>query len=188
MKGQEEAPIELLIGVTVLTFVLIIAYYVYENVSSTQYLERVKASTSQFARVIENVAQGGPGTTQHISLDFSGSSGDTRISQITIAKGPPDACLNALGTRDCYMIYVIANVSGTMQIVHSELLYHVSGEDIWYDPTGANMNCDYTGLLTYFSNPSSGDACGAENFLNAGVYHFTVSKTPDDKILISTGG
>ena len=70
-KGQEEAPIELLIGVTVLAFVLAIGLYTYQNLASQEYRQKLEASFSKFAGDLETIYRGGLHTSTTVDFDLS---------------------------------------------------------------------------------------------------------------------
>ncbi len=178
LRGQEEAPIELLIGVTVLTFVLIIAYYVYENASSQQCVEKIKATSAELASVISQVAQGGPGTTRYFSADFSCEDTSTRISYVIIGKGNKQTCRSLFGRPDCYMLYVFGNVSGNLQLVHAEVLQNVfSPPKMDVGGSTLELTCDYNTLIK--------GQCGRDMEMPARIYSMRISKQADGSVLIS---
>jgi len=106
-RGQESAPIELLIGVTILTFVLIIGFYIISQSSSQEYEQKLKASFSNFARDLESVYLGGVGTSLRVNIDFSApSAGDNfAISFIKLTQGVPSTCERQVGRNDCLELY-----------------------------------------------------------------------------------
>ncbi len=175
-KGQEAAPIELMIGVTVLAFVLVIAYYVYSNAAASQCVEKIRASSAQLARTIEEVAQQGPGTTRYVTVGFSCQSQNVKVSYITIAEGPDQTCQRMAGASRCYMLYVIGDESGQLTVIHSELLRNV-GESVGikYKVGGeeTKMKCDYNSLVAYLKD---GSGCDAGAFIKAGEYSFRITK------------
>ena len=105
-KGQEEAPIELLIAVTILTFVLIIGFYTYENTCRAQFEQKMRASLSKFASDLELVYQGAQGTSRLVEVDFSPIGCPGSISDIRLVAGTPDLCLAQLGIQECLLIVV----------------------------------------------------------------------------------
>ncbi|MEM0372790.1 MAG: hypothetical protein QXO69_03075 [archaeon] len=110
MRGQEEAPIELLIGVTILTFVIIIGMYVFNSSCATQQEQKLRASFSKFARDLELVYFGSTGTSQITRIDFTQSAGcaDYSIDSIRITKGPTATCNSQLGRPDCLVLSAVS--------------------------------------------------------------------------------
>lgn len=105
-KGQEEAPIELLIAVTILTFVLIIGFYTYENTCRAQFEQKMRASLSKFASDLELVYQGAQGTSRLVEVDFLPIGCPGSISDIRLVAGTTNLCLAQLGIPDCLFIVV----------------------------------------------------------------------------------
>lgn len=105
-KGQEEAPIELLIAVTVLTFVLIIGFYTYENTCKAQFEQKMRASLSKFASDLEIVYQGAQGTSRLVEVDFTPIGCSGSISGVRLVSGTEERCLSQLGIRQCLFIVV----------------------------------------------------------------------------------
>jgi hypothetical protein len=107
-RGQEEAPVELLIAVTVLTFVLIIGFVTYKNLCSSQFEQKLNSVVAKFARDIELVYKGASGTSWTTMLDFSleGCPGAT-VESVRILKGDPDTCLSQTGKPECLVIAVV---------------------------------------------------------------------------------
>ncbi len=113
-KGQEEAPVELLIGVTILTFVLIIGFYTYQNLCSNQFEQVLKASFSKFSRDMELVYLGSVGTSQVTQVDFSvpGACGGN-VKSVKLISGLSSTCRAQTGKDDC--LQLIAVTSSTNQ-------------------------------------------------------------------------
>ncbi len=113
MKGQEEAPIELLIGVTMLAFVLVIAMLAYSNLSSSQYEQKLKASISKLARTLESVYMGSVGSSLIVDVDFSPPSQVTsKVKDIRILQGSPDFCNARFGRQDCLVVIATVEEGG----------------------------------------------------------------------------
>ena len=103
-KGQEEAPIELLIGVAILAFVLVIGFYTYENSCSAQSEQKFRASLSYFARELESVYQGSVGTKKTITVDFTQEGcSNMKLESIRLFDANSQTCLNAFGRDSCLM-------------------------------------------------------------------------------------
>ena len=109
MRGQEEAPIELLIGVTVLTFVLIIGMYVFNNSCSTQQEQKLKASFSTFASDLDYVYFGAQSTSRISRFDFSKMEGcgSYSIDSVRIMQGTSATCLKQIGKSSCLILIAV---------------------------------------------------------------------------------
>ena len=106
-KGQEEAPIELLLGVTILTFVIVLGFYVYENLSGSLYEQKMRDSLSTFARNLELVYQGGEGTSKIVEVDFSGTGGSTNVNSIRLLQGLESTCERNIGKKECLQLMAV---------------------------------------------------------------------------------
>ena len=110
-KGQEEAPIELLIAVTVLTFVLIIGFFTYQNMCSSQFEQKMRASVSTFARQIEQVYRSGIGTAQPVELDFTPiGCPQSEVESVRLISGLDSEyepiCISYTGDKSCLILVV----------------------------------------------------------------------------------
>jgi len=105
-KGQEEAPIELLLGVTILTFVVILGFYTYQNMCVSLYEQKLKESLSSFARNLELVYQGGEQNSKVVSVDFTESGCSIGIQSIRLYGGTFTAC-RKIGKEDCLELVAI---------------------------------------------------------------------------------
>lgn len=123
-KGQEEAPIELLIGVAILAFVLIIGFYAYQNVCTSQYEQGMKAAVSTFARNLELVYLGSVGTAQITQVDFSVPSAcSANVESIKMLKGSTATCNAQTGKPSCLAFIVVTAPTQTSKgILISEVL------------------------------------------------------------------
>jgi len=121
-KGQEEAPIELLIGVTILTFVVIIGFYTYQNMCSSTYDQKLRSSLSSFARTIEGVYQGGIGATQQVRIDFGEIGCASKIESIRMMQGSIDTCQSQLAKDDCLQLLAIRREGTRVAPVAVEVL------------------------------------------------------------------
>jgi hypothetical protein len=123
-KGQEEAPIELLIGVTILTFVLIIGFYTYQSLCSSQFEQVLKASFSKLSRGIELVYLGSVGTSQISQVDFSvpGACGGN-VQSIRLLAGHPSTCQAQTGKNNCLQLIAVTQATTTQAgILVSEVI------------------------------------------------------------------
>lgn len=134
-KGQEEAPIELLIGVSILTFVLIIGFYAYQNMCVSQYEQSMKASISKFARDLELVYLGSVGTVQIAHLDFSVPVAcGANIESIRMLQGSKETCMMQTGREDCLtLVAVTSGDQSTKGVLISEVLDIPSNVDVFND-------------------------------------------------------
>lgn len=105
-KGQEEAPIELLLGVTILTFVVILGFYTYQNMCVSLYEQKLKESLSTFARNLELVYQGGEQNSKVVSVDFTESGCSIGIQSIRLFGGTFTAC-RKIGKEDCLELVAV---------------------------------------------------------------------------------
>ncbi len=105
-KGQEEAPIELLLGVTILTFVVILGFYTYQNMCVSLYEQKLKESLSSFARNLELVYQGGEQNSKVINVDFTESGCSIGIQSIRLFGGEFTAC-RKIGKDACLELVAI---------------------------------------------------------------------------------
>jgi hypothetical protein len=113
-KGQEEAPIELLLAVTLLTFVIIIGLYTYQNMCTSMYEDKLKSSLSTFSGKLTTIYQGGVGTADTVPLDLSESGCSLKIESVRLLKGLEDSCRREYGRVDCMeMIVVTKDPSGS---------------------------------------------------------------------------
>jgi len=109
-KGQESMPVELLLGVTILTFVVTIGFYSYRQVCATQYDHKVRASLDRLSRVMEQAYQGGVGTRPPaITLDTSVPPGcEVGFESVRLVDGPSDACEANIGKEECIMAVAVS--------------------------------------------------------------------------------
>lgn len=107
MKGQEEAPFEILIGIIIFAFVMSIASYLWASSCENQLRTKLQAELTNFARNIESVYKGGMYTTETVSLDFSvvGCRGYV-LDKIVLYEGSQRACLSHTGLNRCYVVAV----------------------------------------------------------------------------------
>ena len=99
-KGQEEAPIELLLGVTILTFVVILGFYTYQNMCVSLYEQKLRESLSSFASKLELVYHGGEHSSDVAELDFTESGCSIGIQSIRLISGSFSSC-RKVGRESC---------------------------------------------------------------------------------------
>jgi len=159
-KGQEEGPIELLLAVTLMTFVIIIGFYTYQNLSGSVSEQKLKDSLSSFARSLELVYQGGQGTSKLVQVDFSSMGGSPTIESIRLTQGTQSVCMKNLGKEDCLQLIAVTksqtgkstpflvemlNIPPTVTISFvnapvscAEKELNKIASDLWDDPTFAD--------------------------------------------------
>ena len=184
MRGQEEAPIELLIGVTMLAFVLVVAMLAYSNLSSSQYEQKLKASVSKLARTIESVYMGSVGSSLVTDVDFSAPSQSTsKVKDIRILRGSSDLCYARFGRSDCLVIIATVEDKGrvTGQLVVEPV--NVPGSvRVFNELQGAS--CDLSSI-NYDQWSSSGEDY-FDCWLKKRYYSLRVTKETNEKIVISS--
>lgn len=186
IRGQEEAPIELLIGVTMLTFVLILGFYTYQNTCKSQFEQKMHASLSKFARAVETVYMGAKGTTRTVDLDLSPIGCHAEIKSIRMVSGSEDLCRANIGSESCMVIAVqssedqvplieVLNVPGdiTVNFVKSTS----AGPDV------CDVNSD--GWDDYISYLSGGALNCPNSFWYPVRYSIVIQKEDIDKIKLS---
>jgi len=121
-KGQEEAPIELLLAVTLLTFVIIIGLYTYQNMCTAMYENKLRASLTTFAGGLADIYQGGVGRAAPITLDLSESGCSLKIDSVRLLQGLPDSCRREYGRADCMEIVVVAKDQSGPSIIMKQMI------------------------------------------------------------------
>ena len=105
MRGQEEAPFEILIGIIIFAFVMSIASYLWASSCENQLRTKLQAELTNFARNIESVYKGGMYTTETVALDFSVvGCGGYMLDKIVLYEGSQKECLSHTGLNKCYVI------------------------------------------------------------------------------------
>lgn len=100
----------MLIAVTVLTFVLVVGFFTFQNTCATQFEQKVRASVVNFANTIESVYSSPVGASLPLQMDFSpgGSSCVGGISDIRVLKLTEEECKQSIGfERACYGVAAI---------------------------------------------------------------------------------
>ena len=193
-RGQEEAPIELLIAVTVLTFVLVIGFYTYQNMCASQFEQKMRASLAKFANDLETIHTGFPGTKIPSELDFLPTGCPGNVESVRLLKGTQGVCKARTGSDSCFMLTVIAKTeSGTeiriMEPVKIPTDTAIKNEgDRFTDPnTNQIINCvndDIEDMGTVFTgalNPFLPQTCFSWSM---NLYVLTLEKTDDGTIII----
>ncbi len=132
-KGQEEAPIELLVAIVVLGFAIIIAYGAYSSACADQFDAKMKAELSHLARDVELVYRGAVGTSQLSRVDFSpaGCPG-TELDSIRVGAGAPRSCEVQIGSQNCALLTVwVRNPDGSANSRYVEYVDIDPDTEIW---------------------------------------------------------
>jgi len=144
-QAQVSAPIELLIGVIMLTMVLIIAFYTYEQMKASHHEQKIKASIAMFANKLEEVYGGSPGTKKVISFDLLPPEGGTTVEFIRFAQGTPNYCSKFAGPDSCYVLITVINVvienRLSKEITFAQALKIPTDVTIEHKKLGLNMEC-----------------------------------------------
>ena len=139
-RGQEEAPIELLLAVTLLTFVIILGFYTYQNLCASQYEQKLKSSLSTFARSLEQVYQGGVGTSKTAMVDFGEIGCSGNIKSIRLIEGLPSSCRKNLGKDDCLELIVTTQTSSGTSTLMMEMLNIPPSVTVTLDAPGCGID------------------------------------------------
>jgi len=185
-KGQEEAPIELLLAVTLLTFVVILGFYVYQNISGSLYEQKLKDSLSTLARNLELVYQGGIGTTKIVHVDFSEIGSGGKLESVRLIQGLSSTCKSKLGKDDCLQIVAVAKDStGRSSQLWLEMLNIPTGVTISF--INAPTTCPETDL-----SKISYDSWNDPQYLDCGwrakSYGFKITKITGSQITLEQLG
>jgi hypothetical protein len=184
-KGQEEAPIELLLAVTLLTFVIVLGFYSYNNMCGSLYQQKMKDSFSSFASAMNSVYKGAISSSQVVPVDFSSAGCTQNIDSIRLLKGDPDMCLKNLGRRDCLqMVAVMKDSTGHSSTFALEMLSIPSTMTIELD----NGQCDTSlnGIDYDMWNSASADLVKCT--WAPRIYTIQITKTSSDKMTIKQLG
>lgn len=112
-RAQVSSPIQLLLGVTIMSFVLVIGFFTYEKMAKNQYEQKIKASMSKLARNVELVHHGGIGTTKTINVDFSPTKGSKlNLESIRVLPGTTETCKRQTGMGNCLELIAIQSLEG----------------------------------------------------------------------------
>jgi hypothetical protein len=185
-KGQEEAPIELLLAVTILTFVIILGFYTYQSLCGAQYEQKLKASFHKFATELENVYKSGIGSSTPVVVDFSEIGCPAKIQAIRLIQGIKSQCLSSVGKSDCLELVapIVERSSTTPSFLISETVDIPSTTTVQL--IGASSECEHTDLNKHDGSKdiiftdSTYTSCG----WGAREYTFRITKESSSKIII----
>ena len=184
-KAQESAPIEVLIGVTILTFVLIIAMHLFQNSCSSQYEQKLDAGFSKFARDLEFTYMGAVGTSMSTSLDLTTPQGcnSVHIKSIVLKQGSPATCKARLGKPSCMILSALL-VPDNPSASSTNLFLTTEVVDIPSDITVSNYVGGCKGKDLNGGN-SIDDLINDNCTFMPTYYSFTLNKTSSNEISIS---
>ena len=182
-KGQEEAPIELLIAVTLLTFVIVIGFSVYQNMCRNQFEQKVKSSIHSLVSTIESVYRGSIGSSQSLFVDFSVEACG-KLDAIRFFSDAKLTCNKQVGYSDCIVIAATIwnkDDKSNREILMSEAMNVPNSVRIYYDDPklgeidACGSQADFWGIIGQdLSNPGF-----------SGANSFTITKKDSNTILIS---
>ena len=113
-KGQSEAPFQLLIAAVMLSMLLPIVFYLFNQYQVWESQERVRNNMETLARELETVANLGEGQ-KYIDVDLNVYGGaDFRVDNFTIYNPGQDVCMLKCHTPHCNVIkpYLLSNITG----------------------------------------------------------------------------
>lgn len=183
-KGQESMPIQLLMGVTILTFVLTIGIYSYKQVCASQYQQKVRAGLNNLARTMEQAYQGGVGTTPPaITIDAKVPSGcNVNLESIRIVEGTSSACEDSIGKSECAMAVAVAKTDKSTSIsskAYIDIPGHVSIKQ-----EGIKCREGLNLQDVYKKSFNETEQCG----WTQGVFNLKIEKEDTDQIIIKEMG
>lgn len=189
-RAQESAPVEVLIGVTILAFVLIIAMNIFQSTCNSQYEQKLNAGFSKFARDLEFVYMGSVGTslTSYVDLSPPNNCGNVRIGSIKILKGSAGICKAHLGKEDCMIIIAsLPKKPGTPpttnpQLITLEVIDMPSTVSLIYNNTAG---CSTYGPLGSY-DVSVSNTYPENCTLRSTYYNFKIKKVSQDEIEIDS--
>ncbi len=150
-KGQESMPIELLLGVTILTFVMIIGFYSYRQVCMTQYDEKVATGLNNLARTIEQAYRGGVGTSPPVVImDLSPPAGcNVNFESVRLVSGTKEACQRNTGKNYCVMAVAITLDEQGNRYVSSRVYIDIP-EGVSIRMEGLEQNCGAQSIIDVY--------------------------------------
>jgi hypothetical protein len=192
-RGQEEAPIELLIGVVILTFVIIVGFYTYQNMCGSQFEQKMKASLAKFANDLETLNMGYTGTIITSELDFLPIGCAGEVDSVRLFKGTSDMCMSHTNYEDCLILTLVARAEGQSgTIIIAEPLNIRSTTTILHEPFGRTDpdQCITTtnaigDIQSFFEGQLSGFSQGECYMWSMSEYSLVLEKTASNQITIS---
>ncbi len=103
-KGQTEAPFQLLIAAVMLSMVIPISFYLFQQYQVWSSKERVQNNMEELARELETVANLGSGE-KYISVDLNVYSGPHfSVDYFTLDSPGSDMCMRSCHTPNCIIL------------------------------------------------------------------------------------
>ncbi len=145
MKGQEDAPFEILIGIIIFVSVLSISSYIFEDYMKYQEEAKLDVELSNLANKIEAIADQAPGSKDTVTVDFSVpmTGGSTKITYLTLRQiKNTKECLKNVGLESCWVIEVHAKNNWNSDFVIKKRYIKVPA-DINFDAEVENPSKEY---------------------------------------------
>ncbi len=169
-KAQVSAPIELLIGVIILTMVMTIGFFVQQNMCTAQYDQKMKATIAKFANDLETVYAGSPGTSIISSLDFTTIGCGGEVKAVKFIAGTEAICQKEVGLQNCYMLTATG-----MEVVNNEPKGTIRFAQVLKIPTDVSI-IHYQKSLTTAATES---ICATQNLLEKTAFNPPIGMTVD---------
>ena len=145
MKGQEDAPFEVLIGIIIFVFVLSISSYLFEDYNRYQTEAKLDVELSNLANLIESVYSQAPGTKLSTKIDLSVlMSGEVKIKYFTFVQKSGKECIRNTGLESCWLIEVHAKDNWDSDYVIKRKYLNVPGSvdfDVSLETLSKKYNC-----------------------------------------------
>jgi len=181
-KAQESMPIQLLLGVTILTFVVTIGLFSYRQACAAQYDHRVSAGLNRIKGVIEQAYQGGVGTTPPpVVLDTTVPPGcGIGFDSVRLIDGPEAQCEANIGKEDCVMAVAVAVDEDGNRYVSSRTFIDVP-EGVTIDMAGLDDRCRNNNYPSILDEEPGDDVEPGDDYCGWGTGKFTVKATRDER-------
>ena len=115
MRGQTEAPFQLLIAAVMLAMLIPLAFYLFQQYQVWESQERIRNNMETLARELETVANLGEGQ-KVIDVDLSVYGGPNfRVDYFKLMKPGERVCMDSCHTPHCWMIRAMVNNTQTNQ-------------------------------------------------------------------------
>ncbi len=170
MKGQEDAPFEVLIGIIIFVFVLSISSYIFEDYNKYQTEAKLDVEMNNLANLIESVYSQAPGSKLSDSIDLSvPMSGEVKIKYLTFAEKSGKECIKNTGLESCWVIEVHARDRWNSDYVIKKKYLRVPGS-VSFEAKLESPSKEYT------------EGCDTGTCLKMVKYYVTVLKESENKL------
>jgi type II secretory pathway pseudopilin PulG len=149
MRGQVEAPIELVVAVIIMAMSLALAFYVMNQSSRDACIKEVRGEMEKLQLAMQDLALGYAGTTKDVPVTLKGCAGE--IKGMRFAYYPdPQFCRNCAGHyRGCWKLeLLVSNSEGTD---YKPLSGDAEALDICIDMSGEMGLCGKTSASSCLS-------------------------------------